>query len=238
MHYRRKLIEFLMENSILKIEPHTWSLLEISCIFEPILEHFRSILKIEGIFGAFWGLFGSIFWRESVWLFLLFRNRVANLVSVSNLVINCTELPFERYIFKWSQLSFLLSFSIGNSKFNPKGDIILFVVCGDIQVQEKLFKILILPKVTIQKLIPLCCQKLRFQRWCNNIQLFHFPSLHRNPKVTIKSWFPYAAVQYSWWPMANNSKVDSSVLPKATILRVMQNTQLLISHRCIAIRYF
>ena len=68
--------------------------------------------------------------------------------------------------------------------------------------------------ITIQKLIPLCCQKLRFQRWCNNIQLFHFPSLHRNPKVTIKSWFPYAAVQYSWWPMANNSKVDSSVLPK------------------------
>ena len=68
--------------------------------------------------------------------------------------------------------------------------------------------------IIIQKLIPLCCQKLRFQRWCNNIQLFHFPSLHRNPKVTIKSWFPYAAVQYSWWPMANNSKVDSSVLPK------------------------
>ena len=68
--------------------------------------------------------------------------------------------------------------------------------------------------ITIQKLIPLCCQKLRFQRWCNNTQLFHFPSLHRNPKVTIKSWFPYAAVQYSWWPMANNSKVDSSVLPK------------------------
>ena len=31
---------------------------------------------------------------------------------------------------------------------------ILFVVCGDIQVQEKLFKILILPQVTIQKLIP------------------------------------------------------------------------------------
>ena len=61
--------------------------------------------------------------------------------------------------------------------------------------------------ITIQKLIPLCCQKLRFQRWCNNIQLFHFPSLHRNPKVTIKSWFPYAAVQYSWWPMANNSKL-------------------------------
>ena len=42
-----------MENSILKIEPHTWSLLEISCIFEPILEHFRSILEIEGIFEAF-----------------------------------------------------------------------------------------------------------------------------------------------------------------------------------------
>ena len=157
MHYRRKLIEFLMENSILKIEPHAWSLLEISCIFEPILEHFRSILEIEGIFEALWGLFGSIFWRESVWLFLSFRNRVANLVSISNLVINCTELPFERYIFKWSQLSFLLSFSIGNSKFNLKGDVILFVVYGDLQVQEKLFKILILPKVAIQKLILLCC---------------------------------------------------------------------------------
>ena len=86
--------------------------------------------------------------------FLSFRSRVANLVSVSILVFNCTELPFERYIVKWSQLSFLLSFPIGNSKFNPKGDIILFVVCGDIQVQEKLFKILILPQVTIQKLIP------------------------------------------------------------------------------------
>ena len=59
-----------------------------------------------------------------------------------------------------SQLSFLLSFPIGNSKFNPKGDIILFVVCGDLQVQEKLFKILILPKVTIQKLIPLCCSSI------------------------------------------------------------------------------
>ena len=88
MHYRRKLIEFLMENSMLKIEPHTWSLLEISCIFEPILEHFRSILEIEGIFEAFWGLFWRHFWRESVWLFLSFRNRVANLVSISNLVIN------------------------------------------------------------------------------------------------------------------------------------------------------
>ena len=50
-------------------------------------------------------------------------------------------------------LNFLLSFSIGNSKFNPKGDMILFVVCGNLQVQEKLFKILILPKVAIQKLI-------------------------------------------------------------------------------------
>ena len=29
-------------------------------------------------------------------------------------------------------------------KFNPKGDIILFVVCRDIRVREKLFKILVL----------------------------------------------------------------------------------------------
>ena len=133
-------------------------------------------------------------------------------------------MPFEGYISKWSQLGFLLSFSIGNSKFNLKGDVILFVVYGDLQVQEKLFKILILPKVAIQKLVPLCCSsifimtralpKAAILKLMQNIQLFHFPSLHRNPKVTIKSWFPYAAVQYSWWPMANNSKVDSSVLPK------------------------
>ena len=64
------------------------------------------------------------------------------------------RLSFERYIFKWGQLSFLLSFSIGSSKFNLKGDIILFVVSGDIQVQEKLFKILILPKVAIQRRFP------------------------------------------------------------------------------------
>ena len=97
--------------------------------------------------------FNFQYW-ESVQFFLSFKSRVANLVSVSNLVINCTELPFERYIFKWSQLSFLLSFSIGNSRFNLKGDIILFVVSGNIQVQEKLFKILILPKVAIQRRFP------------------------------------------------------------------------------------
>ena len=39
-------------------------------------------------------------------------------------------------------------------KVNLKGDIILFVVSGDIQVQEKLFKILILPKVAIQRRFP------------------------------------------------------------------------------------
>ena len=96
------------------------------------LEHFKSILGIE----------------------LHFESILKHFVSVSNLVINCIELSFERYIFKWSQLSFLLSFSIGNSKFNLKSDIILFVVSGDIQVQEKLFKILILPKVAIRRRFP------------------------------------------------------------------------------------
>ena len=37
---------------------------------------------------------------------------------------------------------------------------ILFVICGNLQVQEKLYKILILPKVAIQKLILLCCSSI------------------------------------------------------------------------------
>ena len=124
--------------------------------FEPILEHFRSILEIEGILKHFEAFLEAFLERKcQVSPVIQEQSRKFSLhLQFSNQLCG---VPFERYIFKWSQLSFLLSFSIGNSKFNPKGDMILFVVCGNLQVQEKLFKILILPKVAIQKLILLCC---------------------------------------------------------------------------------
>ena len=122
--------------------------------------------------------FWKHFWRESVWLLLSFRNRVANLVSISNLVINCIELSFERYIFKWSQLSFLLSFSIGNSKFNLKGDIILFVVSGDIQVQNPN-----LAKGCNSKAIPLCCSPM---------------FIMTSGQLYFRSWILYVAKSYDF----------------------------------------
>ena len=110
--------------------------------FSPVIPHWR--LKGKFVY-SFVMKFNFQYW-ESVQFFLSFRSRVANLVSVSILVFNCTELPFERCTVKWSQLSFHLSFPIGNSKFNPKSK-----------------------KKNYSK--SQCCRKLQFKSWFNNTKL-------------------------------------------------------------------
>ena len=123
--------------------------------FSPVIPHWR--LKGKFVY-SFVMKFNFQYW-ESVQFFLSFRSRVANLVSVSILVFNCTELPFERCTVKWSQLSFHLSFPIGNSKFNPKGNIIL-LCC--------LWRYLS-PRKNYSK--SQCCRKLQFKSWFNNTKL-------------------------------------------------------------------
>ena len=92
--------------------------------FPPVVPHWR--LKGKFVY-SFIMKFNFQYW-ESVQFFLSFRSRVANLVSVSILVFNCTELPFERCTVKWSQLSSTCHFPTGDSKFNSKGNVILLFV--------------------------------------------------------------------------------------------------------------
>ena len=95
----------------------------------------------------------------------------------------------------------LLPFPIGSSKFNPKGDVILFVVLETFgfkkNVQNLDFTKSQKPRATILKLM-------------QNIQLFHFPSLHCNPIFLITKtkciWF--SDYSFCCWNVCGNIQVQ------------------------------
>ena len=97
-----------------------------------------------------------------------FRNRVAFLnqfLSILKAFWNRSCI-FEAFWRRFWRESVAKSY---NLRVNP------FLCCGPIYIMTKI------------------CQKLWFKSWFNNIQLFHFPSLHRNPIFLITKtkyiWF-------------------------------------------------